>query len=215
VKTTDERPHLRRGLPERGVSPIGWLRTELAIGNQVHTPLHCSQKRQTHPASPFQAPTGLRSPALEPGPDPFPSGHILLGRRINRSVPRRPAVPKRQPRAAEVSPGGVDASFPAVPAPKSDTPSTRRVPALTITSLQGGSGPARSGSLRTGPSRAFAESKADLPSQPPLALGHPTAPQQQSPGRHPWQACTLSVLTLHVVGKAHFYQHVDSNVPGG
>jgi len=45
VKTTDERPHLHRGLPGRGGSPIGWLRTELAIGYQVHIPLHRSQQR--------------------------------------------------------------------------------------------------------------------------------------------------------------------------
>jgi hypothetical protein len=29
-ETTGERPHLARGLPERGVSPIRWLQTELA-----------------------------------------------------------------------------------------------------------------------------------------------------------------------------------------
>lgn len=44
VKTTVERPHLQRGLPERGVSPKVWLRTELAKGNQVHIPPHRSQQ---------------------------------------------------------------------------------------------------------------------------------------------------------------------------
>ena len=57
MKTTYERPHLRRGLPGRGVSPIGWLQTELAIGNQVHIPLLRSQVRQKRPARRFQAPS--------------------------------------------------------------------------------------------------------------------------------------------------------------
>ena len=44
----------------------------------------------------FPGSSGLRfTPLQEPGHDPIPSGHILQGRRINRSDPRRPAVPKR------------------------------------------------------------------------------------------------------------------------
>src|SRR5215470_4021087 len=65
VKTTDERPLLQRGLPERGVSPSGWLQTELAIGYQVHIPLHRSQSRQKHPASlPSGSKRVLTQPAL-------------------------------------------------------------------------------------------------------------------------------------------------------
>lgn len=140
MKTTDERPHLLRGLPERGVSPSGWLQTELAIGYQVHIPLHRSQKRQRRSARhSFQAPTGLRSPALEPGRDPFPSGHILQGRRINRSVPRRPAVPKRHPTSERGRhPSGVDTSFLAVPAPRRfpRSPINVKVRAPTLTTTE-------------------------------------------------------------------------------
>ena len=43
-------PLVSRGLPERDVSPSGFLRTELAIGYQVHLPLRRSQQRQRRSA---------------------------------------------------------------------------------------------------------------------------------------------------------------------
>ena len=67
----------------------------------------------------FQAPAGISvKPAREPGHDPIPSGHILQGRRINRSVQRRPTVPKRHPRKRPPRRGGVNIGFPTVPAPQ-------------------------------------------------------------------------------------------------
>jgi hypothetical protein len=62
VKTTGERPHLRGGLPERGVSSIGCLQTVLAIGHQVHIPLHRSQQRQRRSARPLPGSVGLHRP---------------------------------------------------------------------------------------------------------------------------------------------------------
>ena len=152
---------------------------------------------------------------LEPGHNPFPSGHILQGRRINRSVPGRPAVPKRHPRATGAHPGGVDAGFPAVPAP-------RRFPRHPS-----GIGPhdywpfkAEAARLAAGVlgSACLMLSQSQRPTHrlnrhSHLTVAHP--PSQQPPGRHPCQAHTLSVLTLHVVGKAHFYQPVGPKVPGG
>jgi len=118
VETTGERPHLMRGLPERGVSPIRWLQTELAHRqSDPHPSALTAESVKGALQSESKAPAG--KPAKEPGQFPFPSGHILQGRRINRSDPGRPAVPKRG-LAGKVArrPGGVYAGLPAVPAPK-------------------------------------------------------------------------------------------------
>src|SRR6201999_796558 len=64
----------REGLPERGVSPIGWLQTELAIGNQVHIPLHRSQKRQRRPARLPPGSNGFRSPLQSQAAIPSQAG---------------------------------------------------------------------------------------------------------------------------------------------
>jgi hypothetical protein len=83
-------------LPERGVSPIDSLRTELAMGYQVHIPLLRLQQCQRHSAKlTYSRLAGSQShPLQEPGHKPIPSGHILHGRRINRTVPGRPAIPQ-------------------------------------------------------------------------------------------------------------------------
>ena len=82
---------------------------------------------------------------LEPGHNPFPSGHILQGRRINRSVPGRPTVPKRHLRVRCEPRGGVNArlrkpSGPSTPTRSSTTPRNPNMQAsnLPTTSLQGG-----------------------------------------------------------------------------
>ena len=206
------------GLPERGVSPSGWLQTELAIGYQVHIPLHCSQKRQRRSARLPPGSDGFRSPALEPGRDPFPSGHILPGRRINRSVPRRPAVPKRQQRAI----GRLPERSRHPSHEETGGPSTQTIPRSPVghppsrpePSRRHGD-PARGRRLEAGPSPLSQSQRLARRFNHHSHLATTHTPQLQSPGRHPCQAHTLLVLTLHVVGKAHFYQHVGSNVPGG
>jgi hypothetical protein len=121
VKTASERPHLQRGLPERDVSPIDWLQTVLAPkGKQVHTPLRRSQQtsetrcKADLPGSKRASVTRSKSQATIP----IPSGHILPGRRINRSVQGRPTVPKRHPRGKGSSQRRSQRQdIPAVPAP--------------------------------------------------------------------------------------------------
>lgn len=125
------------------------------IGYQVHIPLQHLQQRQRHSAMfPVQAP--VEKPTLEPGRDPFPSGYILRGRRINRSVPGRPAVPKRHfcggdtvphhGRSRHQSPGG---------------PSTRsEKPALVHPAPRGGSHLLESPQQQLG-HRSLRESRAD------------------------------------------------------
>ena len=96
MKTTGERPHLQRGLPERGVSPSGWLQTVMA--HRLSSP---------HPSTSHAKASERRSAVLTVSGSsgfamathssqakfPFPSGHILQGRPIDRSDPGRPAVP--------------------------------------------------------------------------------------------------------------------------
>jgi len=97
-----------------------------------------------------QVPTELQSPAPEPGPNHFPSGLILQGRRINRSVPRRPAIPRSQPRTpqdtrAESTLVSQRSQHPGV------SPVARQASTLTAADLQGSNGPARFGCLEVGP----------------------------------------------------------------
>jgi len=82
---------------------VAGCRLKLAIGYQIHIPPHRSQQRQRRSAK-LSLPGSQQDfckPTLEPGHNPIPSGYILQGRRINRSDPRRPAVPKHHPRASE------------------------------------------------------------------------------------------------------------------
>ena len=155
MKTTDERPHLRRGLPGRGVSPIGWLRTELAIGNQVHTPLRRSQERQTRPASPLSrqrrvsvARRRARPRSLPKRAHPARQAHQPLG----PGTASRP--PSSNYRAAEVSPGGVDAFLSGPSTQGLTSPPTRRAPTLT----------GRKPSRRRAPQLALGVFKASPPS---------------------------------------------------
>ena len=192
MKTTDERPHLRRGLPGRGGSPIGWLRTlNWPSAIKVHIPLHRSQRRQKRAAR-LLVPGSFRTrkPDSEPGLGPFPSGYILQGRRINRSDPRRPAVPKRVKLSwamVQRQQGGVDAGLPTVPAPmKLPLPQdARRASALTASRsrYQRIREQARNQSRRTrrlSPSHAFAESRAQA-SQSTAGLQSSRVPSQLSP----------------------------------
>ena len=105
------------------------MQTDLAIGNQVHIPLHRSQKWQKHSARlPSRLQRDFKAPTLRARPqNPFPSGHILQGRRINRSVPGRPAVPKRHRRASVMFVGRSQRRSPSGPStPNHGSPYPRR-----------------------------------------------------------------------------------------
>lgn len=163
----------------------------------------------------FQAPTGISvKPALEPGHNPIPSGHILRGRRINRSVQGRPTVPKRHPRKRAPRRGGVYAGFPTVPAPH--CVSSKSVQASSLVHQPSEAAEADWIKSRPGFSRVCPKGLPEFPRRPAHSPPHPAGFPQFCPlSKCPRSACTLCVLTLHVVGKAHFYQHVASNVPGG
>ena len=130
MKTTGERPHLQRGLPERGVSPSGWLQTVMA--HRLSSP---------HPSTSHAKASERRSAVLTVSGSsgfamathssqakfPFPSGHILQGRPIDRSDPGRPTVPPLAAAAGAAvgAEGGVDASRLAANK-RSQHPHTRR-----------------------------------------------------------------------------------------
>ena len=192
------------------------MQTDLAIGNQVHIPLHRSQKWQKHSARlPSRLQRDFKAPTLRARPQSLPK-RAHPARQAHQ--PLGPGTASR-PQAASAGngshPGGVDAGFPAVPAP-------RRFPRHPS-----GIGPhdywpfkAEAARLVAGVlgSACLMLSQSQRPTHrlnrhSHLTVAHP--PSQQPPGRHPCQAHTLSVLTLHVVGKAHFYQPVGPKVPGG
>ena len=159
MKTTDERPQplSLRGLPERGGSPSGLLRTELAIGYQIHLPLHRLQQCQRHSAKANFSRLQRVRPSREPGHDPIPSGHILQGRRINRSDQGRPTVPERHPRAptgARARVGGVYTGPPGGPS----TSQTHSYPKSPVSKVcQPSRPPAFKGGRRPGALPAFQE----------------------------------------------------------
>jgi len=183
VKTTGERPHLQRGLPGHGVSPSGWLQTELAIGYQVHIPLHCSQKRQKHPARlPSGSKAGLRSPAHKSqAAIPSQAGTSCeAGASTARSRDGQPSPSGIRGQWAKRT-GGVDTSFLAVPAPRripsnpsgihphNHTPSRQQQPSSQQeTSVQ--------------PVLTLSRSRRPVqPSQPSLALWSPAHPPAAVP----------------------------------
>jgi hypothetical protein len=94
VKTTSKRPHLKRGLPGCGGSPSVWLQTELAIRLSSPHPSATLATASDVLCKASQAPVGETHLRARPQ-YPFPGGYILQGRRIDRSDPGRPAVPKR------------------------------------------------------------------------------------------------------------------------
>ena len=190
------------------------------MGYQVHIPLLRSQQCQRHSAkltiARLQSTVSTES-FREPGHKPIPSGHILHGRPINRSVPGRPAIPRTSPGTAQ--PGRSRRRSP-------DGPSTQVAPKARNTHGSGvgphGVGP----KAEQVPHRSLRESRAArLTRQWSRGPTRLTVTTSARPSLTSWAStprpitlgslCTLSVLTLHVVGKAHIYQHVGSNVPGG
>jgi hypothetical protein len=215
VKTTGERPHLQRGgLPGRGGSPSICLQTDLAIQLSSPHPSAVFATASEALCNRFQAPV---LGTLEPGRNPFPGGYILQGRRINRSDPGRPAVPKRH--------------FPEAGGGPSSRRSRRRFSQRSQHPVEKNPPPEKNTFRQPHPNRhsrtfggtgknALAPGVEGQPvshspwSQRPARLtGSLTQPTPESPHRIPGQM--PSMLTLHVVGKAHFYLHVGSNVPGG
>ena len=199
MKTTYERPHLRRGLPGRGVSPIGWLQTELAIGNQVHIPLLRSQVRQKRPARPFQAPsdcvTRLRARPRIPSRagTSCVAGASTARSRVGQPSPMTPNPQVRQLPCNGTCPGGVDAGLPAVPAPKRSRPSPVGPPPSRRSAFKAESAcPARFGILCARPVPACAVSR--LARRFDLQLAHDfrlKPPSRLSPDGRPCQARTL------------------------
>jgi hypothetical protein len=118
--------------------------------------------------------------------------------------------------------GGVDAGhFPAVPAPKTfpkDPPGIRPPDHSTLKATGNTRPSPAKQESKVDPTHTSAESRA-VPTRCSLGsylgIAH-HLPARSPTNRHPRSACTLCKCSpLHVVGKAHFYQHVDSNVPGG
>ena len=203
------------------------------MGNQVHIPHHHPQQRQRRSAR-FALPGSsgdISSPAQEPGHGPIPSGHILQGRRINRSDQGRPTVPERHPRAPT---GGASAGWRSLHRssrwsqhlPNALVPQVTRsqgVSTLTTAGLQRrASARCTSSVSRSRPiSRSQVTEQAQglkLPSRrpSPIPAGRPPQANTRTPHQQRSQKtdttgvlCTLSVLTLHVVGKYHFYQRLD------
>ena len=129
------------------------------MGNQVHIPHHHPQQRQRRSAR-FALPGSsgdISSPAREPGHGPIPSGHILQGRRINRSDQGRPTVPERHPRAptgARARVGGVYTGPPGGPS----TSQTHSYPKSPVSKVcQPSRPPAFKGGRRPGALPAFQE----------------------------------------------------------
>ena len=178
MKTTVERPHLQKeGCQDAADLRMAGCRLNWPLGNQVHIPQHRSQQRRKHSAKlSFRLQRVLTSPAVEPGHVPFPSGHILRGRRINRSDPGRPAVPT--PSSGSVSGRSRRQFYPAVPAP-STHPHHRGPPDRQPTSAR----PSRQQSSLTpqaGAARPRKESRAlDRPHASPISA-HPPAVQTDS-----------------------------------
>ena len=188
MKTTGERPLLaKKSCQDAAYLQLAGCRLDWPIGYQVHIPLHRPQQRpkalckadpsgpsdpsrtrrtRARPWIPSQAGTSCKagaSTARSRDGQPSPSG--IRGQREppRRSRRRFPSGPSTQ-------------ALP--PSPVGHRPSR-------LLALQGGGGPARSGSLRIGLSHALAESKADPPSQPPLALDRRTPPKPAAPRQTP------------------------------
>ena len=219
-------PLYSRGLPERGGSPSGSLRTELAIGYQIHLPLHRSQQRQRRSAkltspgsSGFLTVARLESQATIPSQA---GTSCKAGASTARSRDGQPSLPSSgSNRHRKQTPG------------RSRRRSSRRSQHPDATSLS--PAPPKHTDIRASvlTTAAFKAAAAQLaprvkgrpvprlrgvkgrPVSPSLAHGHRTPPSISPRIQHPWKSCTPPMLTLHVVGKAHFYQHVGSNVPGG
>ena len=84
------------GLPERGESPTGWLRSELALGQSDPHPSASVAGGVRHAPQPSSSDSrSLATRARPQNHSPHSSGHILRGRRINHSDQGRPAIPPR------------------------------------------------------------------------------------------------------------------------
>lgn len=201
MKTTDERPHLEEGCRDAAYLRFVVCGLSWHIGNQIHIPLHRSQKASealcdlcSRLRSRFHRTPLQQSQATFP----FPSGHILLGRRINRSDPRRPAVPKRvvefQQGVGSESTGRSRRQSPSGPSTPKVTTSPKHPTGIGPHGRQGsgsrGSGrasrPQSRGIRRPSPSHAFAESRAQpsdstagpQPSRFPVSTLFSTKPHQ-------------------------------------
>jgi hypothetical protein len=142
VKTTGERPHLQRGLPERGVSPSGWLQTELAIGNQSTSLCIARRSGKKRPA---RLPPGSKAGLCSPAPKsqaaiPSQAGtSCKAGASTARSRHGQPSPSGIRGQRRHLS--GVDTSFPGGPSTQTCPPSPVGHPPSRPPALQGGSRP--------------------------------------------------------------------------
>ena len=239
VKTTVERPHLVRGLPERGVSPNGWLQTGFGPWAIKSTSLIITRNsgKGALQGLLFQALAGIsHRPHKSQATVPSRAGtSCKAGASTARTRDGQPSPsgihghpPGRERGLAESTP-----VLPVVPAPpkRTRTPSHpfQGVSTLTTAGLQRrASARCTSSVSRSRPiSRSQVTEQAQglkLPSRrpSPIPAGRPPQANTRTPHQQRSQKtdttgvlCTLSVLTLHVVGKYHFYQRLDWNVPGG
>ena len=178
-------------------------------------------------------PSGSKRVSIAPAPyrarPQFPSQagtSCEAGASTARTWDGQPSPKRFWARVRRHGQGGVDVGLPTVPAPfRSHAPQT---PLSGIGPhgrrghghpRRGAGGAARAGlrDLRPGPASRFRGVKGPNSHLKPQTHTEspPNASTSSSPKaptcprtRHPRIACTLSVLTLHVVGKDHFYQHV-------
>ena len=209
------------------------------MGNQVHIPHHHPQQRQRRSAR-FALPGSSGDISSPPHKSqatvPSRAGtSCKAGASTARTRDGQPSPsgihghpPGRERGLAESTP-----VLPVVPAPpkRTRTPSHpfQGVSTLTTAGLQRrASARCTSSVSRSRPiSRSQVTEQAQglkLPSRrpSPIPAGRPPQANTRTPHQQRSQKtdttgvlCTLSVLTLHVVGKYHFYQRLDWNVPGG
>lgn len=194
----------------------------MAIGYQIHLPLRRSQQRQrrsaklTSPGSSgfLPSPTSIARPrSHSKRAHPARQAHQPLG----PGTASRP--PKQHPQAPEANTRAESTSvIPTVPAPRcypSKHPNTPTIQASVLTTAAFKAAAAQLVPRVEGRPVSRLRGVKGRPVSPSLAHDRRTPPSISPRIQHPWKSCTLPVLTLHVVGKAHFYQHVGSNVPGG
>jgi len=196
-------PLVSRGLPERDVSPSGFLRTELAIGYQVHLPLRRSQQRQRRSAK-LTLPgssgvlfivTHLESQATIPSQA---GTSCKAGASTARPRDGQPSPQAASAGARSEHRGGVYVGHPDGPSTPgtspSEHPNTHRRSGIGPHdgSLQGCLAAAQTvrGESKARPSHAYAESKA-CPSHHRHSHMATTHPPSISPRiQHPWKSCT-------------------------
>jgi hypothetical protein len=196
VKTTGERPRLSRRGGCRNAADLQLVGCgpSWPVGNQIHIPRHGPQERQRRSAVALSRPVRDKSRKRARPQVPFPSGHILRGRHINRSDLGRPAVPKRCRtgrvpaaigRSLRRSPGGPST----LTSPSASRPSGVRNLQRRKASVRAAKRARRS--RGPGPSHASAESRARAHASTAGAAANSPSLAFAARTQHPWIVCTL------------------------